>query len=355
MSLLNALLLSTGLAAAGDCPQPVELTTYTCVANATGWFYAQDADDAATLAEDTRIAGELFTRHFGRPPPFGTIVAGGVNAHGVLPVSAVDALRAAGADWVLPWLTADDRQQLVQTQVTKQLRAQRPDASDEQLAALLAQAMAQLPSTASRESVDHGALRHEIGHLLLIATFWPDRTRTSSGHYGGPGPDWLDEVAAVLMETPALADSRRRALTELASANRDRDDGEDQGATNDNARSAGLLSLTDFFASSHPLADIDRHLGSSRPEGTSVRHITGDLARRLAAQGAWYYAQARGAADFLISETGDDRVFGAIARSLANGDGMDDWLQREGAGFGLPSSMAALESRWQIYLEALQQ
>ena len=70
-------------------------------------------------------------------------------------------------------------------------------------------------SLETRLARDAGVLPHEIGHGWYVELFWPGAVQDRSGHYGGPGPDWLDETAAILMETEAFAADRRRQFEQI--------------------------------------------------------------------------------------------------------------------------------------------
>lgn len=335
----------TALTATHSCPTLAELEAFSCFASEHGWFYASSLDEARALAEDARVTSERFSHYFARSAPSGAIIASGTGA--TTSTLTTTELRKRGAAWVLPWLDTSDRTRVLAMQVEKQIREQLPDATEDDIAALMTQAQRQLPDAASEVGVDRGALRHEVGHLLLLAAFWPQPIDSSAdigpGHYGSAGPDWLDETAAVLMETQEMADSRRQLLARLAHPS----------DLAEAVADAGLQTLPAFFASEHPLARIDQLLDDARPEGSSIRIYTGEQARTMAEAGGNYYAQARGVADFLIATSGNEQVFGAIATALAEGKSMDEWLSGNGAQFGLPASMAGLESAWTRYLAGL--
>lgn len=333
-SLLCLLLpFAAATATAADAPPcpalPAPVAELACVANEAGWFYAHDAESAAGIAEDALRAGEDFRRHFSRPPPRGAVIARGTGA--AASPEAAQRLRDAGAAWHLPWLDASERRELQRSGIERQLRAQRPQASDAEVAALLETALARAPSP---QATDRSALRHEIGHVLLIHAFWPDAARTDDGatHYGGPAQDWLDETAAVLMESEDMADRRRERLAEPGER-------------------ARLLPLDAFFAAAHPLA---ARLTELRPSaaGGGIRVISGEDAQRLSAEAGGFYAQARGVADFLIETGGDPAVFGDIAAFAADGGDMAGWLSAHGARYGLPATVTALDAAWQHWLDA---
>jgi hypothetical protein len=226
----------------------------------------------------------------------------------------------------------------VRQQIARQLGA---EIDDPVVDAALAKATSQLKIDSAADSTPRSALRHEIGHALLIKAFWADQSATgSSVHYGGPAPDWLDEVGAVLMEDATMADGRREQLLRMRDA----------------ADNAALKPLAEFFAMAHPIKAQAGELAKLRrgnTDGTSVHVVSGDQAQQLAAQAGGFYAQARGVADFLLAESGEPSIFGDIARTVAEGSTIEQWLASRGDRFGLPDSLPGLQERWSAWLAAL--
>lgn len=330
-----ALLLACPFAAMPSppaCPTLAQPPAPHCMASARGWFYARTPQQAAEIAADAAIAAERFERYFSRPAPPGAVIASGTST--ALAEDGARALRAQGARWLLPWLDEDDRRTMLASRIRQRLRDSLPGASEERIETALRAALSASPPQDAAATV-RSALRHEVGHLLLIHTFWPDDherappARTGA-HYGGPAPDWLDEVAAVLMESDAMTEDRRKALREPAVR-------------------ARLLPLAEFFTAVHPLKARVGELGPSQGAGITV--LTGEQAKGLADAAIWFYAQARGVADFLIETSGREAIFGDIAASSAAGIGTADWLHQHGAGDGLPGSVEALDAAWQSWLE----
>ncbi len=321
--------------AAGDCPALPEITA-TCVSTPQGWFYGKDSADAEGLANAAAEASTLFTRYFARPAPRGALLSTGTGAS-ITPAQDA-ALKAAGAQWVLPWLDADDRRALVENRIREQVRKQLGEAATP---AVVEAATAQALSQATRpgpggDTTSHSALRHEVGHMLLTHAFWPrtsDDVRAGGRSYGGDGPDWLDETAAVLMEDDAMADSRRSRLPDVA------------------GRTGGLMPLATFFVAQHPLAAMLEEAGGI-DDGSSIRLVQGEEAARLAERGQDFYTQARAFADFLIATSGDPQVFAGITEALAAGRDMEDWLGMQGEAHHLPSNVEALQVQWQAWVDA---
>lgn len=52
---------------------------------------------------------------------------------------------------------------------------------------------------------------------MVTQAFWPTKDQGEAGvsHYGGPGPDWLDEMAAILSEDAPTTDRRRAQMNLL--------------------------------------------------------------------------------------------------------------------------------------------
>ena len=152
-----------------------------------------------------------------------------------------------------------------------------------------------------------GHLAHEIGHKLFIATIWGSNR---SGQYGGDAPDWLDEAAAILMETESLAQVRREQF--IASVN-----------------NKELIPLSQYLLMTHPA--LERSLVKPRDAATApersvsihTRHLQGQDAQALTI----FYAQTRGFVDYLLARTGEDRVFLDIAEHLKAGGSMAAWLR----------------------------
>ncbi|MFT3763513.1 MAG: hypothetical protein QM761_13100 [Pseudoxanthomonas sp.] len=328
-------------ACAGDCPA-LDTTATACVASAQGWFYAASEAEAADMAEAARQAAALFERHFQRPAVRGAVVS--IGSGNAVSAAQKQALQAQGAAWVLPWIGPHDKRRLAEAQVRRQVEAQLGATADAAVVqATVAQALAKLPDG---DGATNSALRHEIGHLLLIHAFptaHDDATAAGNAHdYGGGLPDWLDETAAVLMEDAAMTERRRARLQRtLACGNGDR-----------------LPPLARFFVMDHPLSSVARErlagAAASSEGGSRVLMLSGEQGRELASRGIDFYVQSRALADFLTEASGGDAtIFAGIARTLAAGGDMDAWLADEGVRRGLPGDLAALQDAWQAWLDRL--
>ncbi|MCC6593894.1 MAG: hypothetical protein IT479_11540 [Xanthomonadales bacterium] len=215
--------LAPGAAAAEAClPQ----SGMVCAVTGNIHVYASSEDQLRELQIPVAAAQSLFTQHFSRAVPKGAVIAesqiGGDQAR---------ALKQSGLRWVLPWLDQDARQRLLAASIRSQLRSRLPEASDAAIEQMVAQSLpsdrradaragAESRVDAAAPSILEGSLQHEIGHLLFIQAYFDGESATddASGDdaavYGAAGaPDWLDEVSAILLEDPALADARRRGFS----------------------------------------------------------------------------------------------------------------------------------------------
>lgn len=325
--------VAEGPAAGPACPSLPDHPDLACVSGPGGWFYASDADAAAQIQADVMQAGRDFAHHFGRPAMPGAVIAAG--SMGTFNAPNLDLLEEAGARWILPWLDERERRTIQRSLIEGGLREQMPDAADEVIAALLEQAVP-ATSTGAGDST-RSALRHEVGHMLLIHAFWPGDTPAEGDQqdirYGGPGPDWLDEAAAVLLEGPAMATRRMELLATDKASGR-------------------LLPLRAFFATPHPMLETisAARAANAGSDGASITFSSGDDAARAAEDAGWFYTQARAFAEFLIEASGRRDVLGVIAAHVAADGDMESWLAGHGAAHALPDSLTGLELAWSNWL-----
>ena len=206
--------------------------------------------------------------------------------------------------------------------------------------AAVAQALTKLTAQAtpgSDDVRDRTALPHELGHLWFIRTYWPDRS-AAGGHYGGPAPDWFDEVAAVLMEDDASGTARRDQFAATLAGTR--------GTVEERDR---LLDLQSYLSTEHPaLPGVRATAGDVRPGGGGVRVLTGPEAQKIAADGLFFYLQSRRFADYLIERTGNPAVFGRVADAIAAGGSFADWLSVSGYP-ALPTTLDGLAADWRAW------
>jgi hypothetical protein len=334
---LLCLLFAAELQAA-SCPKIDALAEQRCVASAHGYFFAATEDAAQAMAADAAQAFASFERYFGAHRSKGAIVALGTQA--ALSVHSVEALKKSGVAWVLPWLSSQDKRRIQEATIRKQLTEKLGSDTDAaRMEAMLQAAIKQLPAEED-ESVLRSALRHEIGHVLLMEAFWPNRKiRNAAGHYGGPAPDWLDETAAILMEGEQLTSERRTQFFAELDAKR------------------ANMSLADFFQAAHPyqqiVAKTPRAAGlAAQQSGARISVLSGDAAHEVAQQANWFYLQSRAVADFLLEQSKDPKVFADIASAAAQSQSFAHWLAARGERFALPPDMASLQALWENWIQA---
>lgn len=245
-----------------------------------GWIGVTRDDDAAVVAEDVRAAVAAFYRYFGKRPRPGAVLDLGFA--GLAPE-----LKEAGAAWLLPWPFHAGG----------------------------------APGNDSHHGDVRSALRHEIGHALYLSLMVGN---TRGNQYGGDAPDWLDEAAAMMGETPEATRLRRQQFADAVIAGR-------------------VPPLSQLIAAVHPLfgdARIRLALASAQTAGEPVV-----LKINPAETGmdpvviADFYANARALADYLIERSGDERILARISVMLSNGAEPSAWLARLCAAHSLPFSL----------------
>lgn len=326
-----------------------------CAAARHGVVLAETDAEAARLA-GYLVAGETrFTRHFDRP--IGPYVVAAAP-----PVLDAAPLTAAGFDHVLTWPTGAAFRQATRRGIEQAARsfAASQNMDPDQTRQVVENALSRAPDDTALAAIDSGMMPHELGHLLFTATFWPD-ARPEAGerpkHYGGPGPDWLDEAAAIVMEDQATADQRRAQFAELMR-------GETVASIGPlDARPIltdlpgllerphpGMARLNDPTAPRPPMTGIP---GSGAQVGVTYTPA-GPTGRgpRPGALDTVFYVQIRRFVDYLIERSGQPTILAEIAGAIASGETMETWLQKAGSAHGLPPSVAALDDDWRRSIEA---
>lgn len=296
-----------------------------CEETGSGVVIAESAERARQFADFARQGEARYRRHFSdRVVPYAIYFVDTPDKRDR------DALERQGFTFVLPWKSGQqlvkEGEPVLREAIKKQLAEQGiPPASWD---AAVNQYLAKLP--AALDARASGLIPHELGHLWLIHGYWPAATLArDEKHYGGPAPDWLDELAAVLMEDETLVQQRRQNLKDAAAGS--------------NPKLAKLWPLTEFLTMKHP--NTQKKESSQSVEGISISSPS--------PAGLAYYAEARGFADFMIAQSKDERVFGTIAEALSGSDTFETWLAREGQRRGLGSTMAELEALWVAWLKGL--
>lgn len=331
-------------------PPPFSEQAYKCATSGRGVAIAESPERARVLIALAEQGAAQFERSFGRPAAPYAIVE---RTEGGLGEDERQALKGAGYAAVLPWLSPQGfRDQMTQS-VRRAFDAGTAGMAPEQRDLAWQSALAQLEPRVSDQATaerDMTAIPHELGHMWLIQGFWPDAGPVAGGHYGGPGPDWLDELAAVINEPDSAAQARRDQFGKRFAAIRA-------------ARAAGetptdeLLDLVSYFTKGHPVGANPQELmnrmggASGTGGGATIQVLTGAEARRVAGDGIRFYLQSRLVADFILARSGNPAVFGDIATAMARNPEFEAWLAGSGADHGLPGSLPAFETEWLGWLE----
>jgi hypothetical protein len=190
---------------------------------------------------------------------------------------------------------------------------------------------------AARFRAEGNTLGHEVCHQLVAS----EADRTSRGRAApGPGyghdalPDWFDEMAATLCESPAARERRREYLR----------------ATLDDR-----IPLDSLARMQHPVsAAVSVRSSGSRPAPRGdlpVQVLRGEEARRLLRNmnAPLFYAQSLSLGEF-ISERGGPGALRRLTEVLASGRTLDEGLRlaRQDAP-RLPGSVAELDAEWLLW------
>lgn len=331
----------------------VTATIGQCVDAPHGVVLAATTDRAAALAAIAAQGEERFARHFDRTPPRYALIEG----DGAFDPAIGDALAAAGYVWRFPWLSAKAQSDGMAASVRRavEARAKAQGATAQATEAMVTAALAQQQARQTPEAIDRrerGVVPHELGHGWYMRGWWPEPPKAGGvkRQYGGPGPDWMDELAAVLMEDDVLTSERRSGFAsrlEQGGSERER-----------------LLDLKTFLTTDHPMADRALTLPvAAPPAGTApqpgapvtisrVGVMSGEEARSLATAGLLFYLQSRLFADYLIERAGPSRAFVTAADTFAAGGTTADWLARHGASLGIATDIDTLQSDWRAWVAA---
>lgn len=335
MLAVDLLLLAASATAAvrPECPPAAiapELPV--CLRTPAGIVMGRDRRGAERLAGYARSGERNFARFFGRPVAPYAVVAS--TRRGL-----TRALEARGFSFVLPW----DPMVLLAVRMkaaraAAEQRAKSEALSGRQLEEIVAAEHRKLAGELRADREGPILVPHELGHSWFVQAFWPaDR---SAGHYGGPGPDWLDEIGAILMEPREgrkLFNSDFRSRVEKA---------------------GGPISfLRNYLNQVHPWrnalkppesADGHRKSASLIDEKGNVIPIDFNVDWEATHD---FYDMGSVFADFLIERSGNDRIFSHIATALAGGSTFEAWLRSHGAANRLGGSLPLLETAWSAWLE----
>ncbi|MBJ6983039.1 hypothetical protein [Luteimonas sp. MC1750] len=311
------LLAIPGVATAGDrqCPEVEAPPAPVCVSTPHGLAYADTGEEAHRAADALGDAARHYMLHFGRAP-VGTLIL----STDLDPLVANDHARAHGLDYAQVWLPASAKRAMTE-------RAMRQAGVDR---AGITRALA---GAAEREAV---TLRHEVGHAMYAAMYWPHAAGASlQVRYGTPAPDWLDEAVAILMEPP---EAQARHLESFIDAAKH--------------RPQTIPGLTDFLQAEHPVrsAALARALSRGPRSGSGVQMVVADGGEFPGVDS--FYGQSLLLALFLAETSGDPRILVPISAAVAGGATFDQWLASDGAAHGLPIDVPALQALWDGWLKS---
>lgn len=282
-----------------------------CVPGAHAWLYGADSEQTRILAGDLEQNAALFQRYFGRPAPRLAIILGDTEG----PDDGTrQRLLDRGADTVMAWPDADAFASLRNAGGSQEDPASRLLASQPGL----------------QQAIWRNVTRHELGHVAFNRAFWPAEA-TGRGHGHSRSPDWLNEMAAMLLEPDASADHRRRYMKTAVA----------------NAATAPLPTLRQLLAMPNPARPKNEQAPSNK--GVSLVYRSNENAEERATS-ALYYAQLQALADFLLASSNRPDVFGSLAGSIASGASIEQWLRSDATRFGLPADLEALDRAWSAWL-----
>lgn len=317
-----------------------------CTQTPAGVAIAPDAERAARLSQLSEAGEGRFKAYFGRDAPR-YVVMEAVELDGVSDPKSV--LQEAGFSRVLIWFSQEEQiNQVVAAARTSAEAAARRQGLDEAAVTAAGEraATARRPTQVTLDTREAQVVPHELGHGWFVKAFWPDHQSVAQGHYGGPGPDWLDEISALLMEDDNGAEERRKVFRDVYQGR--------AGAHLSAFPVADLIDLPRFLSRDHPAQTRPeiRPAASSVSGGVTMRVIDSSDPNAMAQvlEAALYYPQGRMFADFLLDRTGDPEVFKSIAEALAQGTSFEDWLSAQGPSRRLPGTIADLDGAWREWL-----
>lgn len=341
LSFVSALLVVSACQSAAVAPQPpCKYADVPCAQLDKFAVLSTNLTESELLLRAAKSAAQDFQRLFGAMPPATIIVPSGTVSTDVQ-----SRLTANGYEVTLPWISPADRasmrQQMIRRQVEEQMANQPKALQDAAMAAALA--ATQTATQTQDETIDLAAMSHELGHMWFINQYQGTGQKQTGHAYGGWAPDWMDEAAAVALETEALKVRRRAKFTQMDDQRR--------------------IPLVEFLSMDHPSAKAaqdmsERMRATQSGSKTSSRAIllSGQEAKDfIAASGgdraADFYAQTLVFTDYLENRSATVDILSRIAASLAQGLQFEAWLAKNDV--GLPTNLTALDADWSAYTAAL--
>jgi hypothetical protein len=308
-----------------------------CIETPHGVVLSADVAEARRLADLAQAGEARFRTAFDRTPATYAILQGEVSAE------ARRALRAAGFVVLLPWFIREGLQQGLDESTRRQVEtlAASRGLTPEQTQAVLNSALGQVRERAGSGAPDRDpwAVPHELGHGWYVQAFWPGVAMDGQGHYGGPGPDWLDETAAILMENESSSQERRNQFRTAYSS-------QGHGTIDD---------LPTFLHRDQPMKNFNL-AGAAVATGGSgtglvvMRTQEGGPDFERVRQAGMFYAQGRVFADFMIETSGRPDIFARIGAAFGAGRTIEQWLADNGSNLRLGRTLVELDARWRAWL-----
>lgn len=328
--ILTTLVLSSMLAASGDPSQAACPDTAHCASDGALLAVSSDPARAEAILAAMQTAQDRFSDVFERTPGQTAVIEDSNRFPGL-------ALELGEAGYtVKPWVSPQAMRAALEAQIRPALEARLTGAPQAAIDQAVEGALAGRVDQSEKVRHADAIIGHELGHLWLRDTFdWPRVDTGGARAYGAAAaPDWLDETAAVLMESPGLTGERRTALCEALPA--------DPGAE-----------LAQYFSMEHPLlqaasaaaarAAAAAEAAGQSSDGPQIMVMSGETLTRQGEDmigASRFYGLTRALVDYVVAETGSEHSFAALADAIASGGTLDSWLS---AGVdGLPRSEAAL-------------
>ncbi|VXB87838.1 conserved exported hypothetical protein [Luteimonas sp. 9C] len=308
-------LLLTGVVAASGprCPVVEAPPAASCFASPYGLAYADTAEEAEVASRAIGEAAQRYASYFERAPVGMLLLSTQVDA-----TQATAFAKSNDLAFALVWVPA----KAMRTMTERAMRQAGVDRS--RIREALARADAQEAIT----------LRHEAGHAMYEAMFWPDAVRTLEERYGTPAPDWLDEAVAISMETP---ESQARHLAAFIGVAKQ--------------RRREIPGFADFLAAEHPVRSAALASALSRgPRSDSGVQMMVTSSGGFAGLET-FYGQSLLTGLFLAEMSGDPKILAPISSAVAEGLDFSAWLARDGTRYNLPETVEALEPRWNEWLQ----
>ena len=270
-----------------------------------GFVFSQDINVARFIAEQWYIANKKYNRYFQKKVPQGVVFD--MPSAGT---KVLNLLNANGIYWNLVWPAT-----LVHEQAKSSLGI----------------------DDITHEKSQNNAIGHELGHKFLMNSF---RWSQPSDGYGSPGPDWLDEAAAILMENSYMTQKRREAFYKSA---------------------PDYFTISDIINKQHPVpakqdpGELQEKIRKIRAE--MAKNGTGSKAVKLSIgnnehqkEVDKFYGSIRMFIDFLMDKTKKPEVFASITNGISKGQSFEAWLHENHKQFNLDASLKKMNKSWESYI-----